>query len=343
MPQIPSAEFSDGGEREMKDCKNSKVITLQKATEQIREGDIVYTSGILGRKPVAFEYELIRQKKKNLILLNVLIYGEDLMIGAGCVSGYYGCYVGMGPFGLCQNFGRELKDGNLVSVEAGHLEMVFGLAAGAMGVPFIPSRASVGTDILNPAYCHMDKLRNLARNKDKLPINRLQSLEDPFGGGKFSLMPAIRPDVAVVHAQQAGPEGTVRIIGPLASDVDAVRAADKVIVTCEQIVPEEYLRRDPHFNTFASNEIDYVVEAPWGSHPGSVYGHYDVDPKFLRAYQSASRTKEGTQKWLDDWVFNIHDQYEYWEKLGMRRLDGIKVKNPVLGYKPWKEWEDYLL
>ncbi len=327
----------------MKNGANSKVITLQDAAGVVQNGDMVYTGGILGRKPFALEVELIRQRKRGLILLNVLMYGEDLMVGAGCVAGYFGCYVGMGPFGLCQNFGRAVKEGSIICVEAGHLDMVFGFAAGAMGIPFIPSRASMGTDILNPNYLKLDKLRAIARNKEKLPLQRANLMEDPFWGGKYTLMHAIKPDVAIIHAQLAGPEGTVRITGPRASDVDAARAADKIIVTCEQIVPEEYLRREPHYNVFAASEVDYIVEVPWGSHPGSVYGYYDVDPKFLRDYQAASRTKEGTQKWLTEWVFDIHDHYDYLEKLGVRRLDRLRIKDPILGYKPWKEWDGDLL
>jgi glutaconate CoA-transferase subunit A len=323
--------------------RKNKVLTLSEAARLIQDGDIVYTSGILGRKPFALEYEMIRQGKKDLILLNVLIYGEDLMIGAGCVRGYYGCYVGMGPFGLCQNFGRAVKENDIAVVEGGHLEMVYGLAAGAMGIPFIPSKASLGTDILNPNYVDFDKLKGIARHPEKFPVKGKIQMDDPFGSGQQALTAAIRPDVAIIHAQYAGPDGTVRITGPLGSDLDAVRAADIVIVTCEQILPESYLRREPHFNTFGSTEVDYVVEAPWGSHPGSVYEFYDVDPGFLRAYQKMSRSEEGTKQWLDEWVYGVKDHQAYIEKLGVRKLDALKVKDPVLGYKPWDEWERDLL
>lgn len=333
----------EGGTEMNDSASKTKVITLHEAAQIVQNGDMIYTSGILGRKPFALEAELIRQKKRNLILLNVLIYGEDLMIGSGCVAGYYGCYVGMGPFGLCQNFGRAVKEGSIVVVEAGHLEMVFGLAAGAMGIPFIPSRASLGSDILNPDYTEFSKLKKIARNKEKFPSDRKISMEDPFWGGKHALTSAIEPDVAIIHAQLAGPEGTVRVTGPLGSDLDAVRAADRVIVTCERLVPEEFLRRTPHYNTFASTEVDYVVEVPWGSHPGSVYDCYDLDPRFLKDYQKASQTKEGADAWIEEWVLDLNNHYEYLEKLGIKRLEQLKVKDPVLGYKPWKEWESDLL
>jgi glutaconate CoA-transferase subunit A len=316
---------------------------LKEAAQIVQDGDIVYTSGILGRKPIAFEAELIRQKKKNLVLTNVLMYGEDLMVGAGCVSGYYGCYVGMGPFGLCNNFNRAVKEESILVAEAGHMEMCAGFLAGAIGVPYIPSRASLGTDILNPKYNQFKQLRDLVRNKDKFPSDQKVTMEDPFWGGKNTLTCALKPDVAIIHAQYAGPEGTVRITGPLGSDLDAARASDIIIVTCEKIVPEEWLRREPHYNTFGSIEVDYVVEIPWGCHPGSLYDGYDVDPKFIKEYQKASRTDEGTQKWLDEWVFGVKDHFEYLDKLGSRRLDGLMVKDPVLGYKPWAEWESDLL
>jgi glutaconate CoA-transferase subunit A len=327
----------------MKDSNGSKVLSLQEAAGLIQDGDIIYTSGILGRKPIAFESEIIRQKKKNLILTNVVMYGEDLMVGADCVTGYYGCYVAMGPFGLCNNFNRAVKEGNMVVAEVGHLEMCNSLLAGAMGVPYIPSRVSLGTDIINPKYDQFSELRKLARNKDKFPVDNKITMEDPFWGGKNVLTPALKPDVAIIHAQYAGPDGTVRITGPLASDVDAARAADMVIVTCEQIVPEEWLRREPRFNTFGATEVDYVVEVPWCCHPGSLYDRYDLDPKFIREYQQASRSEEGTQKWLQEWVYDVKDHFEYLEKLGLRRLDALKVKDPVLGYRPWVEWESDML
>jgi glutaconate CoA-transferase subunit A len=188
--------------------------------------------------------------------------------------------------------------------------------------------------VLNPAYDNVAKIRNLARNPKTLPAKKYVLMEDPFyGTGTVQLHPAMRIDVLIIHVQYVGEDGTVRIDGSLVFDHFAAHAARKVIITAEQVVPEEYLRRDPNRNQIPCTSVDMVVELPWGAHPGQLLNFYDMDIPFLTEYVGKARTEEGFREWADSWVFGVKDHMEYLDKLGASRLEKIRAL-PPFGYRP---------
>ena len=141
----------------------------------------------------------------------------------------------------------------------------------AMAGALFATKTCIGTDVLNPEYDNLDKARAIARDA-KSYLKRNTSLwRTLFRYGFGTITPAIHCDVCVCHVQQVGEEGTVRIDGSLTFDHYAVHAAKKVIVTAEQVVPEEYLRRDLIANQIPCTSVDMIVEVPWGGHPGQVY------------------------------------------------------------------------
>ncbi|MGA2734396.1 MAG: CoA-transferase [Syntrophobacteraceae bacterium] len=315
--------------------KKSKVVSLTEAMQEVKDGDCIVLGGVVeDRRPMGAAYELIRQGKKNLILLAECSLAEDVLVGAGCVVGYRGTYSAIGAFGISPSTKRSIEAGKIVVDDIGHTDVCLGALAAMAGSPFIATRTTFGTDVLNPAYDNVAKIRNLARNPKTLPAKKYVLMEDPFyGTGTVQLHPAMRIDVLIIHVQYVGEDGTVRIDGSLVFDHFAAHAARKVIITAEQVVPEEYLRRDPNRNQIPCTSVDMVVELPWGAHPGQLLNFYDMDIPFLTEYVGKARTEEGFREWADSWVFGVKDHMEYLDKLGASRLEKIRAL-PPFGYRP---------
>lgn len=313
----------------------SKVVSLSEAIAEVQDGDVVVMGSVVeDRRPFAAACEIIRQGKKNLIILAECSLSEDILVGAGCVSAYRGTFTSIGAFGISPCIKRLAEEGRIIIDDIGHIEACLGALAGMAGAPFIATKACLGTDVLNPEYDNVSRIRELARNPEMLPARKYVLMEDPFyGEGTVQLHPAMRADVFITHVQMAGEDGTVRIDGSLVFDHLAVHMARKVIVTAEQVVPEEYIRRDPNRNQIPSTAVDLVVEVPWGGHPGQVYNYYDMDLAFLMEYVTRARTEEGFKQWADDWIFSVKDHWGYLDKLGASRLEKLRAVPPY-GYRP---------
>mgnify|MGYP005847267413 CR=1 FL=1 len=314
---------------------SSKVVSLTQAIAEIRDRDVIFLGSFIdSRRPMAAAYEIVRQGKRGLILLAQSSLAEDLLVGAGCVAAWRGCYTGMASFGLSPATQRMVEQGAVLTDEIGHLDIILGAMAAMAGSPFVATRTTLGSDVLNPEYDRSGRLRQLARRPDTLPRRKFALLEDPFyGSGTVKLQPAMRADVAVLHVQQAGPRGTARIEGSLAFDHYFIHAARRVIVTAEQVVPEEYLRRDPNRNQIPSTAVDLVVEVPWGGHPSQVPGCYDIDTPFIREYAAAARSPAGFAAWVEEWVYGVESHDQYLDRLGAARLERLRAV-PPFGFRP---------
>lgn len=313
---------------------DSKRISLMEAAEVIKDGSILTFSGFtIWRRPCALVFELIRQKKRNLHLIEVNSGPHtEFLIGAGCVSVWESCWIGhelYGKYGA--NLARKVRNKEIIYEDYSHAEMAFRFAAAAAGMPFMPTQTSLGTDIHNPAYDMLGRAGFRDGKHPKIPRKKYETMEDPFFlDGQQILVPAAKADIAVMSVQQVGEEGTVRIDGQFFTDPEVCRAADTTIVIAEEIVPEEYLRRDSHLNIIPSFQVDYVVECPWGGHPTGMFGCYDVDGDFLRNFYMQTRSQEGFNEFSKEWVFGLnHDGYL--NKLGVPRLVRLKA-NSALHY-----------
>lgn len=309
-------------------------ITLTEAIAMITDGSCLTFSGFtIWRRPMAAIYELIRQGKKDLHLVEV--NGgthSDLLIGAGCVKIWESCWIGHELFGkLGANLARKAENGEVIIEDYSHVHMLYRLAAGSMGLPYLPTYASLGTDILNPEYDHLGKLGLRDGSNPKIPRKKYEIVDDPFYGGQLLHIPASNPDWCIAYTQMVGEEGTVRVEGQIYSDAEAIKAADKVIILAENVVPEEYIRREPTRNQVPGHQITYIVELPWAAHPTGSYGKYETDGDFIKNLYKASRTEEGMQAWLDEWVYGVKNHQAYLEKLGVTRLEDLRA-NPALGY-----------
>jgi len=312
----------------------NKRVTVQEAAEIIKDGSSLTFSGFtIWRRPFAVIYELIRQHRKGLHLIEVNGGPEtEFLVGAGCVDIWESCWVGhelYGKYGA--NLSRKVANKEILVEDYSHSEMLTRFQAAAGGVPYMTSQTSLGTDLHNPEYDMLGKAG--LRDGKRIPKHKYKFTEDPFfDSGKIVHVPAANIDIAVLCVQQVGEEGTVRVKGQFYSDPEACRAADVTIVVAEEIVPEEYLRRNADQNTIASFEVDHIVECPYGGHPSGMFGHYDVDGPFLSSFYKETRTQEGFDAFAKEWIHGL-DHISYMEKLGWNRILRMRA-NTAMNFCP---------
>ena len=312
----------------------AKILTLPEAVATfIKDGSHIAIGGFCpARNPMAITYEIIRQGKKNLHLY-VHSHGQalDLLIGAGCVKRVELAYGGMGrfaPTGI--RFRKAVQNGDIEWEDYTNYQMTSRFFAGSLGIPFMVTKTSLGSDILTKEGFSPE-----ARREYKVAGKKLTVMNNPFSdeGDKVVLVPAINADVALIHTQYVGEDGTVRIEGLKFTDVEIAKCADKLVVTCEEIVPESYLRQNPDINCLPFFLVDAIVAVPYGAHPTSCFNFYDYDAQHLNMYRKMSEDDGNFEAYLDKWVYGISSQEKYLVKVGIDRLLEIKI-NPAFGFKP---------
>ena len=265
--------------------------------------------------PFAAGHELIRQRRRDLTLIGPISdMLFDQLVAAGCARKITAAWVGNVSAGLGHAYRRAVETGipRAIDVEDhSNLTLARALQAGAIGAPYIPTRSLLGTGLL-----------------DSNP--RLRVAEDPFAGGPIVLVPALTPDVAIVHAQRADVEGHAHAWGTLGVTREAARAASRVIVVAEEIRPRDELLGDPNLVLAPPFKVAAVVHEPFGAYPSPVQGHYGRDHEFFHAYHAATRTAEGTARWLERWVTGVADWPGFLAHVGAERLDQLRVAQPAL-------------
>ncbi|HSF83038.1 MAG TPA: CoA-transferase [Anaerolineales bacterium] len=286
----------------------SKNFSLSEAiSSYVRDGDCVYAAGFTHLIPFAAGHEIIRQGRKNLVLARAtpdLIY--DQMVAAGCARKVIFSYMGNPGVGSLRFVRAETEAGNLEWEEYSHFGMISRLQAGATGLPFMPMNPTAAGDLerANANY---------------------QTVTDPYSGRQVVVVPALNPDVAIVHVQRADAQGNAHIWGIIGEQKEAAFAASRVILTAEEIVPEEVIRSDPNRTLIPGFIVDAVCHVPYCSHPSYTQGYYDRDNAFYLEWDEISKTREGLQAYLDEWVFGVKDRSEYWDKLGSQVHERLKV------------------
>lgn len=292
-----------------------KIKTIKEAVKLIRNRDVVGCGGFsVSRCPIALTHEMIRQQKRNLTLVGSnLSFQMDLLVGAGCVKR---CESGTGNlerFGIAYCFRRACERGELEMEDHSHLAMASRFLAGEMGLPFMPLRSWLGSDLLKQ---HPSTAKKYAW------------VENPFNPGeRVLLVPALNPDVSIVHAQRVDELGNIMLEGCLFHEPEMIRASRKVIVTCEEIVSSEETRRHPERTTIPYIYVTAVVKQPWGAYPTAVYGYYNYDEEHLNYYQRCARAGgEEYERYLNEYVRSVESFDEYLEKVGgMGRLSKLKT------------------
>jgi glutaconate CoA-transferase subunit A len=324
---------SDGEKRGLDD----KLMGLDEAVERfVPDGAQVALGGFtINRNPMALAYAIARRKVRDLhIVCHSHGQALDVLVGAGCVALVEIAYGGNGRFApTCVRFRRAAERGEIAVEDYTNNQMALRFLAGALGIPFIPTRSGLHTDIVRLAGFDKE-----LRREHGLPADKLIVAPDPFGtdGDEVVLLPALTPDVALVHAQDVGDDGTVRIEGLQFADLEQAKSARAVVVTCERIVPAARLRENADCNSLPPFLVDAVVEVPWGAHPTACFRRYDYDPAHLNEYKVIARDDERFAAWLDEWVYGVRGHEEYLERVGGGGGGGRPPPppDPDLGYTP---------
>lgn len=278
-----------------------KLMTLREAiATYVHDGDTIAIEGFTAFICFAAGHEIIRQRRRDLTLCRMtpdLIY--DQMIAAGCARKLVFSYLGNPGVGSLHCVRRAVEKGvprPLELEEYSHFGMVARYVAGAARLPFFPLRSYLGTDQPKVNPC-------------------IRFVQSPYGDDLVAVVPPLNPDVTIIHAQRADPEGNTQIWGLLGVQKEAAFAAKRVIVVVEEIVDEAVIRSDPNRTILPGMMVDAVVHQPYGAHPSYVQGYYDRDNQFYLAWDRLSRDPALTQAWLEEWVYGVTGWEEYLTKL----------------------------
>jgi glutaconate CoA-transferase subunit A len=287
----------------------SKLMSISDAiSKTVSDGDIVYAAGFTHLIPFAAGHEIIRQHKRNLVLARAtpdLIY--DQMTAAGCARKVIFSYMGNPGVGSLRIVRSAIEQGKLEWEEYSHFGMITRLQAGASGLPFLPMNQTAATDL------------------EKVNPN-IKRIADPYGGKDVIVVPALNPDVAIVHVQRADKEGNAHLWGIIGEQKEAAFAAKKVILTAEEIVDESVIRSDPNRTLIPSIVVDAVCAAPYSCHPSYAQGYYDRDNEFYLQWDKISESADAVKSYLDEWVYGVQDREEYWRKLGEEVHKHLQIK-----------------
>jgi glutaconate CoA-transferase subunit A len=285
----------------------SKVVSLAEAVARhVPDGAAVALGTALECLiPFAAAHELIRQGRRDLTLIGPISdICFDQLVAAGCVRRVVAAWVGNVQHGSAYGFRRALEQGIPRPLEVedhSNFAIALGLEAAAMGVPYLPTRVLLGSDIL-------------ARSA------RLRAARCPFTGDPLVLVPALAPDVAILHVQRADADGNCHAWGPTGVSAAAGKASRTVVVVCEEMVSPDVIRSDPNRLLVPGFRVAAVVPLPWGAHPSPVQGHYNRDHAAYGEYHARSASAEAARAWLQEWVLDVPDHGAYLRKLGRGRL-----------------------
>lgn len=278
--------------------------------DAVRPGDTILIEGFTHLICFAAAHEIIRQgtgKLKAARLTPDLVY--DQLIEAGLVDKMIFSWAGNPGVGSLHALRRrgEKENATLALEEYSHFGMVARLLAGSANLPFWPLDNYRGSDIPGANAS-------------------IKEITCPYTGRKFATVPALNPDVTIIHCQRSDKEGNAQVWGLLGTQKEAVFAAKRVVVVAEEIVDTSIIRRDPNRTLVPGILVDHVVHEPWGCHPSYVQGYYDRDNDFYVKWEDVSRETSTYQDYLNEFVFGVKDRAGYLKKLGSGVLDRLKAK-----------------
>jgi len=291
----------------------SKVVSMKEAVSRfVEDGDAVAMGTALEAViPFAAGHEIIRQGKRDLTLIGPISdMLFDQLIGSGCVSGVKAAWIGNVIMGVGYNFRRAVESEIPKPIEVEdytNFTMALALQAGALGVSFLPTKSLLGTSLMEGEH----------------PFKEMTC---PFTEERLALVPALKPDVAIVHAQRADEQGNTHFWGGSGVTKEAALASRKVIAVVEEVVPSRVIRRDPNRTLLPGFLVNAVVHEPWGAHPSPVQGYYNRDHEAYVTYHRESKEREGYLEWLKTWVLDVENRAGYLNLLGEERRRSLLVK-----------------
>lgn len=296
---------------------NSKVMSMSEAVmKNVHDGDTIAIEGFTHLICFAAGHEIIRQRRQNLTICRLtpdLIY--DQMIAAGCVGKMIFSWAGNPGVGPLHALRRAVEKGKPHPIELeeySHFGMAQRFVAGAAKLPFMPLRSYKGTDlpIVNPL---------------------IRTVTCPYTGEVLYVVPALNPDVAIVHAQRADAQGNTQIWGLYGVQKEAAFAARRVIVVVEELVDENVIRQDPNRTVIPGMIVNAVVVEPFGAHPSFAQGYYDRDNDAYIAWDDISKDEQKMADYLNEWIYDLPDRAAYWQKLGPEVHKRLTVQQRMSG------------
>ena len=295
-------------ERRLKD----KVMSHKEAVERfVKQGDYVATE-LYGsvRAPMSLVREIVRQRDrlKPIDIAGQGVMETELEIAAGMVRRIDLTYQGWEVYGISHILRRAAESGDVKIIEWSNGALAWRLKAAALGVSFIPVRSMLGTETLK--------------------YSAAKVIKDPWTGKDLVALPATYVDVGVIHVHRCDRYGNCQIDGITGFAPELARASKRLLVSCEEIVDTEEIRRYPERTVIPWFLVDAVVHAPFGSHPGEMAYMYGRDEEHIRDYVKATKTKEGTEEYLKKYIFDVPDHEAYLDLIGRDRLEGLKALAP---------------
>ena len=294
--------------REWNRTKKSRRLIDKLMTEQVAISKFVYDGCYIGtelygtvRCPMSLTREVVRQGFKDLRVCGQGVLELDLWLAAGIVKKLDITYIGLEVYGTSAALRRAVESGQVETcVEWSNASISWRMKAAAMGIPFLPTRSMLGTDMIK--------------------YSAAKVVQDPFTGMKVALLPALILDVALIHVHQADRYGNCRIEGISGFALEMSRACKRLIISAEEIIPTEEIRKYPDQTVIPYYLVDAVVHAPYGSHPGEMAYLYGRDEPGIKEWVDMSKTAEGARDYLDRYVYGLKDHGDYLALIGEKRL-----------------------
>jgi acyl CoA:acetate/3-ketoacid CoA transferase alpha subunit len=276
----------------------------------IQEGKYIATE-LYGsvRAPMSLCREIVRQGFKSLNIAGQGVMETEHLISGGCVKKIELTYQGWEVYGISNILRRAAESGQVTISEWSNASLAWRLKAAAMGIPFIPTRSMLGTDTFKHSAAKVIKC--------------------PFTGQKLVALPASVVDVGIIHVHRADKYGNCQIDGITGFAWELARASRRLIISCEEVVPTDDIRRQPDRTIIPWFLVDAVVHAPYGSYPGEMCYYYERDKPHIEEYIKMTETAEGTKEYLDKWIYGPGSHAEFLELVGAEKLETLK--KAVLG------------
>ena len=292
---------------------DKRMTEAEAVSKFIKNGDYIGTE-LYGtvRCPQSLINEVVRQGKKDLRVAGQGVYELDLLLGASLVKALDHTYIGMEVYGISNCLRREVESGRVEHcVEWSNAAIAWRFKATAMGVPFLPTRSMLGTDTLE--------------------YSAAKVVEDPYTGDPVALLPALILDVGLIHVHRADKFGNAQIDGISGFAFELARASKRLLISTEEIVPEEEIRKHPDRTVIPYYLVDAVIHAPYGSHPGEMCYLYERDEPQIKEWVEASRDPETTQAYLKKYIYDLKDHNDYIKLIGKSRLKKLEDMVPEVG------------
>ncbi len=307
-PDAVRAWMRDRKRREFVDKTLSEAEAVRRF---VADGDYVsFDFSSFTRGPLVLIREIIRQARRDLwYSAKFTLMESTLLAAAGACS-----RIDVGFLGLGDTLNRAVEEGKIKVTEWTNGALTLRHLAGAMGVPFLPTRALLGTDTLK--------------------YSGAKVVQDPFGGKPIALVPAVNPDVGLIHVHQADVYGNARCFGPGVSPLETAAASRKVIISTDEIIDHDDIRKDPAKTTIPYYMVDAIVYAPFGAYPGGLPGVYEMDFEHFAEYNTLER--QGQMKsYLDKYVYSVGSHLEMLEqRVGLARLNELRRRATIKeGYR----------